>query len=115
MKTKLKPSVEPPRTKIMDTYHSLLSVLELEDSEIRKRLAAMPRIGQAAYDRQYFEGFSVAISKAIRLVNGCFRHIHVHHETDNRKCAACGQDLAHEVHQRIKVEVKVNESTRYEP
>lgn len=98
------PKSAPQRTKIMETYCDLLCVLELEDAAIQKRLAAMPRIGQAAYDynpdRQYYEGFSVAISKVIRLVNDRFRHIHVRHETDNRKCAACGQDLVHEVHQR---------------
>lgn len=106
-------------TKIMATYCALVANLELEADSIKNKLATLDPRGHSPGDynpdRHYFEGKATAIDYAIRLVNHNFRHIHVRHETDNRKCAACGQDLAHEVHQRIKVEVKVNESTRYEP
>lgn len=98
------PRTAPQRTKIMATYRAIVAELELEAGSLRDRIAAMPRIGQAAYDynpdRQFSEGQATAIGYAIRLVNNHFRHIHVRHETDNRKCAACGQDLMHEVHKR---------------
>lgn len=100
------PRTAPQRTKIMEIYRSLMADLESEDSTIKNRLAVMP--GTACQspsdynpDRHYYEGKSVAISHALRLVNDRFRHIHVRHATDNRKCRECGQDLMHEVHKRM--------------
>lgn len=86
----------------MKAYRAIVAELGLEADSVRNRLAAMPRIGQAAYDynpdRQFTEGQAVSIAYAIRLANYHFRHDPVRHETDNRKCRACGQDLVHEVH-----------------